>query len=456
MENICKPCKPSRLCQEPECKKSAGFNFKGKNKMYCSEHKQEGMVDVVHNMCQENGCGLRAGFNFLGKKNGIYCVNHKKENMVDVTHKTCLECGLRANFNFKGKKNGIYCETHKKENMVDVTHKTCLECDLRPNFNFKGKKSGLYCESHKKEGMVDVLSKKCQEHNCEKSPTFNFKGKTAIYCGDHKKEGMVNVKDKMCQESNCETIPIFNFKGKKGGIYCETHKKENMVDVRHQTCLDCELRAGFNFKGNTKGIYCGIHKKEGMVDVVHKMCLTEHCEIRGSKKFENYCLFCFINTFPDKPVAKNYKTKEKAVSDYIKQEFSEFTLITDKKLEGGCSRRRPDILLDLGYQVIIIEIDENQHEDYICENKRIMEISQDLGHRPVVFIRFNPDAYKTPQGNITGCWGPNGKGILVVKKSKQKEWSERLETLKETVKIWLNNQTQKTIEMVHLFYDKLS
>ena len=33
------------------------------------------------------------------------------------------------------------------------------------------------------------------------------------------------------------------------------------------------------------------------------------------------------------------------------------------------------------------------YPDCSCENKRIMEISQDLGHRPIVFIRFNPDEY---------------------------------------------------------------
>ena len=46
-------------------------------------------------------------------------------------------------------------------------------------------------------------------------------------------------------------------------------------------------------------------------------------------------------------------------------------------------------------QIIIVEIDEYQHENitYSCENKRIMEISQDLGHRPIIFIRFNPDEY---------------------------------------------------------------
>ena len=69
----------------------------------------------------------------------------------------------------------------------------------------------------------------------------------------------------------------------------------------------------------------------------------------------------------------------------------------DKKLFEFfiCSKRRPDLFLDLGYQILIIEIDENQHLDYdcSCENKRIMELSQDVGHKPIVFIRFNPDEY---------------------------------------------------------------
>jgi hypothetical protein len=45
-------------------------------------------------------------------------------------------------------------------------------------------------------------------------------------------------------------------------------------------------------------------------------------------------------------------------------------LILYKKVENGCSLRRPDLLLDLGYQVIIVEIDETQHKSYeeICNH----------------------------------------------------------------------------------------
>ena len=60
---------------------------------------------------------------------------------------------------------------------------------------------------------------------------------------------------------------------------------------------------------------------------------------------------------------------------------------------------------------------KNQHIDYdcICE-KRIMELSQDIAHRPIIYIRFNPDDYKIKGEKIKSCWGQNNKAICVVKK----------------------------------------
>jgi hypothetical protein len=45
--------------------------------------------------------------------------------------------------------------------------------------------------------------------------------------------------------------------------------------------------------------------------------------------------------------------------------------------------------------VIIVECDEEQHKSYdtTCETQRINDIYTDLGDRPIVLIRFNPDAY---------------------------------------------------------------
>ena len=100
--------------------------------------------------------------------------------------------------------------------------------------------------------------------------------------------------------------------------------------------------------------------------------------------------------FPDKPVTRNYKTKEYAVLDFVRCHFPRLDWVSDKIVNGGCSKRRPDLLLDLGYQNLIIEIDEN---------KRIMELSQDLDDRSIVFIRFNPDGYIKDGENIKSCWG---------------------------------------------------
>jgi hypothetical protein len=83
-----------------------------------------------------------------------------------------------------------------------------------------------------------------------------------------------------------------------------------------------------------------------------------------------------------------------------------------------------------------------------------MELSQDVGHVPIVFLRFNPDQYNIGNIVVTSCWGVNKKGLAVVKKSKIDEWKNRLHTLKEAIDYWTNptNQTNKTVEIIELFY----
>ena len=223
-----------------------------------------------------------------------------------------------------------------------------------------------------------------------------------------------------------------------GGVGTCIHKRE----VRY--CKDCG-GCGFCKHGKRKS-RC---KECGGYD----LCQSKWCETSGYKKYNRYCLNCFIHLFPDKPVSRNYKTKEKTVADFILSKFATFTWVCDKTIADGCSKRRPDLLLDLGYQIIIIEIDENQHTDYdcSCENKRLMEISQDLNHRPIVFIRFNPDSYLSENGLVKSCWIGSP---LHINRNKRKEWEDRLDALKTQVEYWSKNQTDKTVEIVELYYNK--
>ena len=221
----------------------------------------------------------------------------------------------------------------------------------------------------------------------------------------------------------------------------------------------CKTRPNYNTEGETKPLYCSAHKKDGMVDVISKTCKSEWCSTRIRQKYDGYCLFCFMNLFPDKPVTRNYKTKEFAVVEYVKTRFPGVDWVEDKSVNNGCSKKRPDLLLDLGYQILIIEVDENQHTgsgyECSCENKRIMELSQDVGHRPIVFIRFNPDKYVKYGENVSSCWGINKNGICCVNESKKKEWSHRLSILEEQIEYWLNplHTTNKIVETFQLFYD---
>jgi len=402
-------------------------------------------------------------------KKEILPINWERHQNTKTCREHCFEkCGKIACFHFEGNSSEthrLYCGVHKLDNMVDVTHPTCKheKCKTRANFNYEGETKGLYCGVHGiKLGMVNVVSPTCKHEKCKTQPTFNYEGETkGLYCGVHGiKLGMVNVKERRtCKHEKCETRAHFNYEGETKGLYCGVHGiKLGMVNVVSPTCKHekCKTRATFNYEGETKGLYCSKHGIElGMVDVKHPRCKLG-CGTLCTKKYRGYCFRCFIRTFPDEPVSRNYKTKELYVADFVKNNFHDKTIICDKVISGGCSRRRPDIMIDFGYQILIVEVDEGQHDLYktTCEDQRINDIYTDLGDRPIVLIRFNPDGYKTKNGNITSCWGPNKRGITVVKKSKKKEWEQRLSELKEKITYWCHKESNEPLITEYLFFDK--
>jgi hypothetical protein len=418
----------NKSCVHPECSTRAYFNTKGEDKpLYCNKHKLDGMIDVLNKKCKGDGCEMIPHFNYPEEKGGIYCRYHALEGMKDVVTKRCIHEG----------------------------------CDKFRRYNYENEKLPLYCKEHSKLNMVDVKTRRCNHPECKKIPSFNYVGKKiGLYCSNHALDNMINVHHKECIEENCNTRPGYNFPGEKKMIYCAKHKLPGMISLKHRYCQyeNCKKQPNYNNKGEKKPLYCAEHKSTGMVSIYGKMCKNDWCDtLIKNNKNEGYCLFCYVNMFPDRAITRNYKTKESCVVKYVKDTYEEYDWIADKKIEGGCSKRRPDLMLDLGYQVVIIEVDENQHTDYdcSCENKRLMEISQDLGHRPIVFIRFNPDDYKNKEGEkITSCWGINKLGICSIKKTKQKQWEKRLENLNNQIKYWIENKTEKTVEVVQLYYDE--
>ncbi len=372
------------------------------------------------------------------------------------------DCKKRASYSKEGERKGLYCAKHgKKLGMVNVVTPRCKhpKCELKPNFNKAGESKGLYCKEHAELGMVDVVHPRCKHPECKLRPNYNKEGESkGLYCAKHAKPGMIDVKKPRCKDPKCNKKPCFNEKGKRKGLYCKEHAEPGMVDVVSPRCKhpECELRPNYNEKGKRKGLYCKLHAEPGMVDVTHPRCKTSLCDTIVNKKYRGYCLRCFMHTFPNEPVTRNYKTKEKAVADRITEKFSDMTWTLDKIVEGGCSRRRPDLLCDMGPYVLIVEIDEYKHVNYSCENKRMNELFEDLGYRPVVFIRFNPDSYKNKEGErVTSCWRANKQGIMTVVKSKQKEWETRLKDLFKKIEYWSKNKPNELITTEQLFYDEL-
>jgi len=409
-------------CYNCYCETTACYNYEGKRKpKYCAKHKLKGMVDVKSSRCIHPTCKKQSVYNIPNEK-ARYCSEHKTNDMINVKRvsnpKICIhtDCKNESIYNVPNK-TSKYCSQHKTDNMIIIKQKTCIyqDCKKIPCFNMKNKIDGLYCFSHKLDGMVNIVSKTCEFKNCIKKPLYNKKGEQPKYCNDHKLDDMINVRHKKCLHSLCNTIAYFNIEG-------------------------------------GKPMYCSIHKINGMVDVIHKRCKTPLCNTNVTKKYDGHCLYCYVHLFPFSPLTRNYKTKEASVVEFVKNSFPNYSWITDKRIQDGCSKRRPDIFLDLGDQVLIVEVDENQHVNYdcSCENKRLMELSQDVGHRPIVFIRLNPDDYIEQDKNVPSCWGTNQYGICIIKK--KKEWDLRLEALKQQIEYWIKERTIKMVEVIQLFY----
>jgi hypothetical protein len=223
--------------------------------------------------------------------------------------------------------------------------------------------------------------------------------------------------------------------------FCSNHKGGPRCQFKNNDGTDCPKSArdstGFcsNHKGGPRCPHC--------IDWIDSQ--------GGNKKFNGFCYRCYCRLFPDDlRVRRNYKTKEGAVHYHINQRFPELNVVNDRRIGGGCSKKKPDFFIELLTHVIIVEVDENAHMSYdpICENKRMMELSEDIGHRPMVLIRFNPDA----NSSSPSCWGYDGNGLAVVKKKQVGNWRERLEELTAKINFWLRTIPDKTIELIKLFY----
>ena len=219
------------------------------------------------------------------------------------------------------------------------------------------------------------------------------------------------------------------------------HKK------RKNRCVDCDgSQICIHKKVKTQ---CAVCDQEKHPENWCKLCKYVIVQ-QGS--YKPYCFNCYCVTFPDAEIKRQFKLKEHHLRDELKKYYDSVILIFDKRVDNGCSLRRPDVRIECFTHTIIIECDENKHQGYSCENKRIMELFQDLGNRPIIFLRFNPDSYTDAKsGNcIAGCFN---KTTNINNSIQRKEWNRRILCLKERIDYHLDNIPTKEVTVEHLFYE---
>lgn len=144
--------KPSGYCQHPTCTKHASCNFPGLKRMYCSTHKQEGMIDVAHAKSRKRVKGAASREDGAGLESSLTGTRSRTQTPPSLV-------------------SDIDLSSSDEESPTTETGSDVLQ---------KSRKT----------------SKHCHHETCQKWASFNIRGKRQpIFCSEHKEKGMRNVKD---------------------------------------------------------------------------------------------------------------------------------------------------------------------------------------------------------------------------------------------------------------------
>lgn len=362
------------------------------------------------------------------------------------------------------------CKYNKGKCIHDKQKRYCRECGgssicehNREKFKCKECKGTCICEHNK-------IRSKCREcggasiceHNRERSKCRDCGG--GSICEHNRARS--NCRD--CGGASfCEHNRFRNScKECKGSTICEHNNYKNRC-IECRGCSICEHnKVKIQCKECRGSQICEHNKQKHVCVICNPSCSCQECKsILTNKRSYSYplCQACFCNKYPDHERSTLYKIKERYLRDELRERFpnNDINMIFDKAVDGGCSNKRPDVLIDLLTHSIIIECDEHQHKNYTCENKRTMQLFEDLGNRPLVMIRFNPDNYIDENGNkVEGCFKPLTEVQDMHKKRfyniNETEWNRRICVLEKVIKEYIGLDTfpSKEITEIKLFYMK--
>ncbi|MEM3858490.1 MAG: hypothetical protein QW478_03680, partial [Candidatus Micrarchaeaceae archaeon] len=201
--------------------------------------------------------------------------------------------------------------------------------------------------------MVDIKHKRCIHPNCNSRANYGKLFKPKIHCFKHKDNNEYEFNNPKCEFDNCNEMPIYTDKNDNYPLRCENHKYNNDKNVIERPCKSCNIIFYLNEE-------------------------TQLC-----------------NDCHDYHIKKAHKAKEDRIKKLLEANNIKIESY-DSIIENSCSKYRPDFVIDYTLFKVILEVDEHQHDSspYKCEYSRMVQIFQDFGGIPIIFIRFNPDEYR--------------------------------------------------------------
>lgn len=306
-----------------------------------------------------------------------------------MAFKKC-QCGKHPTFNMPTETKPICCQKCKTPEMINVKKNGC-PCGNHPIYNVPAETKPICCRKCKTDEMINVVNKRCP---CGNYPLYNVPGETTgVCCMKCKTNDMIDVKHKRCPCGT--TSPVFNAPGQTKGVCCKKCKTDEMVNVINKRC-PCGTTPYFNIQSQTTGVCCVRCKTPEMVDVVSKICpgYNAECPVRTRLPSKHeYCMSCD----PNDARRKLFKQYEEAFFSYIKNKLDvhqrEFRVSFDPNETSKKYARLDGIVFGVDI-IVCLEVDENGHQDYECEEHRMhlvtAELLQIYPKHAVSWVRVNP------------------------------------------------------------------
>lgn len=146
----------AKLCIHPNCTVSANYIDISTGEMkYCNRHRPTDIETKIKNTCKAGNCTKSRLYGFKGKSK-LYCKEHKLDGMIYLSKKKCELCDKNAHYGVPDSKIPIRCQEHKDSSHVRIGDDNCTQCNRKAGYGFIGQKLTA-CSDHKTDGM---LSKK--------------------------------------------------------------------------------------------------------------------------------------------------------------------------------------------------------------------------------------------------------------------------------------------------------